>query len=125
SRAILDAEVVHVPDWQADDVPEFERNIGRTRGVKSGVVVPLLRKGEGIGALAVVRHTTGPFHEKEIALLRSFADQAVIAIENVRLFNETKEALEHQQASADILRIVSQSVSDSQPAFEAILTAVR
>src|SRR6185295_2535304 len=120
SRAILDGEVVHVPDWDADDVPEFEKAVGKVYGIKAGVQVPLLRKGEGIGVIVVFRGERGAFHEKEIALLQSFADQAVIAIENVRLFNETKEALEQQQASADVLRVISRSMADTKPVFEAI-----
>jgi GAF domain-containing protein len=121
SRAILDGEVVHIPDWEADDVPEFEKQVAKFYGVKSGLIVPLMRKGEGIGALAVARETAGPYHEKEIALLRSFADQAVIAIENVRLFNETKESLERQTATADILKVIAGSPSDVQPVFDAII----
>ena len=81
---ILDAEIVHVPDWEADGIPEHERVVGRSLGIRAGLIVPLLREGLGIGALAVTRGTAGPYDEKEIALLRSFADQAVIAIENVR-----------------------------------------
>jgi GAF domain-containing protein len=81
---ILDAEIVHVPDWEADDVPEHERVVGRSFGIRAGLMVPLLREGQGIVALVVTRSTVGPYDEKEIALLRSFADQAVIAIENVR-----------------------------------------
>jgi len=121
SRAILDAEVVHVPDFGADDVPEHERVVGKAFGIRSGLLVPLLRDGEGIGALAVTRATTGRYNEKEIALLQSFADQAVIAIENVRLFNETKEALERQTATAEILKVIASSPSDVQPVFDAIL----
>jgi GAF domain-containing protein len=121
SRAILDREVVHVTDWDGDDVPEFEKLIGKTYGIRSGVLVPLLRKGEGIGVIVVTREIAGPYHEKEISLLQSFADQAVIAIENVRLFNETKEALEQQTATAEILNAISHSPTDVQPVFEAIV----
>ena len=125
SRAILDAELVHVTDWESDGVPEHERLVAKTYRVKSGLIVPLLRKGEGIGALAVLREAAGPYHEKEIALLRSFADQAVIAIENTRLFNDTKEALERQTATAEILKVIASSPSDVQPVFDAIAASAR
>ena len=121
SRAILDREVVHVTDWEGNDVPEFEKLVGKTYGIRSGVLVPLLRKGEGIGVIVVTREIAGPYHEKEISLLQSFADQAVIAIENVRLFNETKEALEQQKASADVLGAISGSITDTKPVFDKIL----
>src|SRR5438309_2331250 len=74
-------------------------------------------------AIAAGRLTGQPFTKKEIGLLQTFADQAVIAMENVRLFNETREALEHQKASADILRIVASSVESTAPVFEAITAA--
>ena len=124
SRAILDREVVHFPDLESNDVPEHERIVGKAFGIRSGLIVPLLREGEGIGALAVTREKAGLFHEREISLLRSFADQAVIAIENVRLFNETKEALERQTATAEILKVISSSPTDTQPVFEAIAGSV-
>ena len=120
SRAILDGEVVHVPDWEANEVPEFEKLVARTYGIRSGVIVPLLRQGQGIGALAVTRAAPGAYHEKEIELLRSFADQAVIAIENARLFNETKESLEQQTATARILGVMSSSPTDVQPGLDAV-----
>jgi len=120
SRAILDGKVLHITDWEGGDVPEHEKVVAKSFGIKSGLMVPLLRQGEGIGAIAVVRTKTGPFPAKDIALLQSFADQAVIAIENVRLFNETKEALERQTATAEILKVIASSPSDVQPVLDAI-----
>ena len=121
SRAILDGEVLHITDWESDDVPEHEKSVAKAFGIKSGLMVPLLRKGEGIGAIAVTREMAGPYHEKEISLLQSFADQAVIAIENVRLFNETKEALEQQTATAEVLQVISRSTFDLAPVFDALV----
>ncbi len=121
SRAILRGEVVHISDWSGDGIPEHEKIVAKAFGIRSGLQVPLLRKGTGIGALAITRETTGHYGEKEIALLRSFADQAVIAIENVRLFNETQEALERQTATGEILKSISDSPTDVQPVFDTIV----
>ncbi len=104
------------------DTPELLRDIVRAMdfGDCSQVFVPLRWEGRGIGTLIVVRAPPRPFAEDEIAMLASFADQAVIAIQNARLFNETKEALEQQTATAEVLQVISQSPDDVQPVFEAI-----
>jgi two-component system NtrC family sensor kinase len=93
--------------------------------LNSASYLPLLRGGECIGVLGVGDLKPGSFSEAEIALAESFRDQAVIAIENTRLFNETKEALERQTATADILKVIASSPSDVQPVFAAIAERAR
>src|SRR6202040_4373301 len=105
----------------------------QTMGFQSLRVVPMLRKDEPIGAIAVGRPERGAFPDKQIALLKTFADQAVIAIKNVRLFTELQAsnrelttALDTQTATSDILRVISRSQTDVQPVFDAIVeSAVR
>ena len=89
-------------------------------GYASALFVPLLRQLKAIGCLAILRAVKGEFTPKEIALAQTFADQAVIAIQNVRLFNETNEALEQQTATAEVLQVISSSPTDVQPVFDAI-----
>jgi GAF domain-containing protein/anti-sigma regulatory factor (Ser/Thr protein kinase) len=115
-RAILDRAVVHVPDVTLD--PEY---VGAALGNRATLSVPMIRQGMPIGTITIARLEPVPFTDQQIALLKTFADQAVIAIENVRLFKETKEALEQQTATAEILRIISQSPTDVQPVFDTIV----
>src|SRR5262249_17104633 len=112
-RAIATRQVVHLPDIQPS---------GRLSqlGIRSLLSAPMLRGGEASGAICVERSEPVAFTDPQIKLLETFADQAVIAIENVRLFNETKEALEQQTATAEILRVISGSPTDLQPVFNAI-----
>jgi GAF domain-containing protein len=118
-RAILERAVVHIPDVEVD--PEYQAQaLSRAIGFRSGLFIPMQREGDPIGAIMVARAEPGPFSDNEIALLQTFADQAVIAIENVRLFNETKEALEQQTATSDILRIISRSPTDVQPVLDTV-----
>jgi GAF domain-containing protein len=113
-------EVLAVAD--TEDYPDARlKNVGRLRGFRSIVYVPLKSAGASIGAIGVGRKEPGPFAAHHINLLQTFADQAVIAIENVRLFNETREALERQTATAEILKVIANSPSDVQPVFEAIV----
>jgi two-component system, NtrC family, sensor kinase len=94
--------------------------LARARGFRSLSHTPLMGKGKSIGTIVVSRRNPGPFSAHHVQLLQTFADQAVIAIENVRLFNETREALERQTATADILKVIASSPDDVQPVFEAI-----
>jgi two-component system, NtrC family, sensor kinase len=127
ARAILERAVVHIPDVEVD--PEFRlQALSRAVGWRSGLFVPMLRDGAPIGVIAVSRARPGPFADNEIELLRTFADQAVIAIENVRLFKELETrnrdltaALDQQTATSEILRVISSSPTDVQPVFDAIV----
>jgi len=120
-RSVIDRRTVHVADLQeaVDEYPEGSE-LAQRLGFRTALSVPLLREGVPIGVIHVRRHEVRPFTDKQISLLNTFADQAVIAIENVRLFNETKEALERQTATSEILRVLSSSPTDTQPVFDTI-----
>jgi GAF domain-containing protein/CheY-like chemotaxis protein len=125
-RAIRERGTIHVPDAAAmPDMPPTVRDLLELTGNYAAVFAPLLWEDEGIGSIMLMRQPPKPFTDKEIALLRTFADQAVIAIQNARLFNETKEALEQQTASSDVLTVIGQSVSDAAPVFERIIDSAR
>src|SRR4030095_16807996 len=120
--AVREARIVHVEDLtQADDFP-VGRDIARRLGWRTTLSAPLLREGVAIGALLIRRSEVRPFTDRQIALLQTFADEAVIAIENVRLFKQTKEALDRQTATAEILRVIASSPTELQPVLDAIAT---
>ncbi|MEO7852516.1 MAG: GAF domain-containing protein, partial [Rubrivivax sp.] len=123
-RAIAERRTIHVPDAAAmPDMPATVRDLLALTGNYAAVFAPLLWENQGIGSIMLMRQPPAPFTDKEIALLRTFADQAVIAIQNARLFNETKEALEQQRVSAQVLNVISNSVADPAPVFDAISRA--
>ena len=119
--ALLDRRVVDIPDV-ADAPAEFVAGAQNflTSGNRAITIMPMMRGDEAIGVLSVVRLVPGALSDKQLALLRTFADQAVIAIENVRLFNETKESLEQQTAISEVLRVISSSPSDVKPVLDSV-----
>ena len=122
--SIFSGRVLHYQDVLADpDVPPGIRAIAVEIGIGSysQMFAPMVWEGRAIGSLYVTRQPPTGFSDKEIGLLRTFADQAVIAIQNARLFNETREALEQQTATAEVLQVISSSVADTQPVFDKIL----
>jgi GAF domain-containing protein len=114
------------PVWVDDVASSHEINevsrrdlLSRNRGAV--LFVPFVRDGDCVGAISVSRTEPYRFSERQVALLKTFADQAVIAIENMRMFNETKEALEHaDSAISEVLRVISSSPADVQPVLEAV-----
>ncbi len=127
-RAILTRAVVHVPDVSKD--PEYTLPAATTIGYRSVLAVPMMHEGVARGTILVARDVVAPFSDTHIALIQTFADQAVIAIENVRLFRELEarnrdltEALEQQTATSEILGVISSSPTDVQPVFESLVAS--
>jgi GAF domain-containing protein len=131
-RAYLEGRTIHVQDMASAARSEYpdSRELQARVGLRTVVVVPLLRDGAAIGVLSMERHEVRPFTEPHIRLLEAFADQAVIAIENARLFEELErrnrelsEALEQQTATAEVLRVIASSPTDLQTVLDSIATS--
>ena len=126
-RALVEGRTIHIPDVRADAEYTFSDTINMA-GNRAMIAVPLMREGNPIGVITLARPTASPFTDKQIELLTTFADQAVIAIENVRLFDEVQartkeltEALDQQTATSEVLQVISSSPGELEPIFEAML----
>src|SRR5207247_4666976 len=128
NEAMLQRRTVHIPDVlaEADRLPD-SGEIRQPRGIRTFLVTPLLREGTAIGVINIRRTEVKPFTDKQVALLETFASQAVIAIENVQLFKELQdrnrqltEALEQQTATSEILRVIASSPTNIQPVLDVV-----
>jgi GAF domain-containing protein len=128
SRAIANKKTLHLPDWSLVDLPAYERWVRETFGIVSSLYLPLLPDGECIGLLVLAGTRINIFGDREIALAESFRDQALIAIENARLFKEVQakthdleESLQQQTATSEVLQVVSSSPGELEPVFNKML----
>jgi GAF domain-containing protein len=133
ARAVIDRRTIHVADIlaEADEYPESRKNALEI-GWRTALAVPLVHAGEAIGAIFIRRAEVRPFTERQIELVNIFADQAVIAIENARLFEaeqaskrELQESLEYQTATSDVLNVISRSPNELQPVFNGIVATAQ
>ena len=118
-RVVLTKSVVRIEDTLAD--PEYDQQFPRTLGFRRLMGVPMLREGEPLGAIVVGWAEPGPVSKIQEELLKTFSDQAAIAIENVRLLTETREALDQQTATSEVLKVISSSPGELEPVFNAML----
>jgi GAF domain-containing protein len=117
-RAALERRTIQILDIQAD--PEYSYGAKDVEPIRTVLGVPIMRGDELLGVITIYRFEIGAFSVKQVGLVETFADQAAIAIENARLFNETKEALERETATSEILKVIAASPSDTAPVFEVI-----
>jgi two-component system, NtrC family, sensor kinase len=124
-RTVLDGRAFHIADLQTEDAefPESSEN-ARSWGFRALLCVPLMREDVAIGTIALRRREAQLFTERQVALLQTFADQAVIAIENARLFNELRESLQQQTATANVLRVISRSTFDLKTVLNTLVQSV-
>jgi signal transduction histidine kinase len=127
ARAVLEKRTIHIPD--VGDIPPGEYaltvDLSKRANVRAVLSVPMLREGEAIGCILLRKPTATPYAPRQIELAETFAAQAVIAIQNVRLFTELRESLEQQTATAEILRVISSSPTDVQPVLDVVAAAAR